>query len=178
MKELSFRATPQNKNATVALMITLLLSVLGFVAYGLVDRFRGIVGLVALMFLVTAILFYTKYISPVFFYDLILDGDGNSVFVVRRVVGRRQSTFCRIDLADIVSVEHENRDEYKKHKTQKGLLKYVYAPSLFPKEVYRITVRGRYEKAEIIIEATEEFAEAVREYSREAKILRLEADTE
>lgn len=178
MKELSVRATPQNKNAKIAFLITFLLSVLGFVAYSMVDRFRGIVGLVALMFLVTAILFYTKYISPVFFYDLSLDGDDNSVFVVRRAIGRRQSTFCRVDLADIVSVEHESREEYKRHKTPAGLLKYVYAPSLFPKEVYRITVRGRYEKAEIIIEASEEFAEAIREYSKEARVLRTEADEE
>lgn len=178
MKELSLHATPKNKNAKIAFLITFLLSVLGFVAYSMVDRFRGIIGLVALMFLVTAILFYTKYISPVFFYDLTLDGADNSVFVVRRIVGKRQSTFCRVDLADIVSVEHESRAEYRSHKTPRGLLKYIYAPSLFPSEVYRITVRGRYEKAEIIIEATEEFAEAVREYSREAKILRTSLDEE
>ncbi len=178
MKELSIRATPQNSNAKIAFLIMFLLSVLGFVAYSMIDRFRGIVGLVALMFLVTAILFYTKYISPVFFYDLTLDGEDNSVFVVRRVVGKRQSTFCRIDLADIVSVEREKREEYKRHKTPSGLLKYVYAPSLFPKEVYRVTVKGRYEKAEIIIEASEEFADAIKEYSKEARVLRSEADSE
>ena len=178
MKELSVRAIPQNKNAKVAFLISFLLSALGFVTYGIVDRYKGIVGLVALMLLVTAILFYTKYISPVFFYDLTLDGDDNSVFVVRRVVGKRQSTFCRVDLADVVSVEHEEREEYKRHKTPAGLLKYVYAPSLFPKEIYRITVKGRYEKAEIIIEASEEFAEAIKEFASEARTLRAELDSE
>lgn len=178
MKELSVRAVPQNKNAKLAMLISFLLSALSFVAYGMVDRFRGIVGLVALSFLVTAILFYTKYISPVFFYDLTLDGDDNSTFVVRRVVGRRQSTFCRVDLADIVSIERENREEYKRHKTPRGLSKYVYAPSLFPKAVYRITVKGKYEKAEIIIEASEDFVDSVKEYVREARILRLESDSE
>ena len=178
MKELSVRAIPQNKNAKIALLISFLLSVLGFVTYGIVDRYRGIVGLVALMFLVTAILFYTKYISPIFFYDLTLDGADNSLFVVRRIVGKRQSTFCRVDLADVVSVQREVREEYKRHKTPAGLLKYVYAPSLFPKEICRITVKGRYEKAEIIIEATEEFIEAIKEFSCEARALRAEADTE
>ena len=178
MKDISVRATPQNKNAKVAFLITFLLSALGFVAYSMIDSYRGIVGLVALMFLVTAILFYTKYISPVFFYDLTLDGADNSVFVVRRVVGRRQSTFCRVALADIVSVEHESREEYKRHKTPTGLVKYVYAPSLFPKEVYRITVKGRYDKAEIVIEASQEFTDAIKEYAKEARLLRADADSE
>ena len=178
MKELSYRATPRNKNAIIAFLISFLLSALGFVAYSLVDRYRGIVGLVAMMLLVTAILFYTKYISPVFFYDLYLDGSDNSVFIVRRVVGRRQSTFCRVSLSDVVSVTKESRAEYKAHKTPTGFLKYIYAPTLFPKEVYRLTVRGRYEKAEVVIEATEEFAEAIKEYANEARILRAEDDEE
>ena len=178
MKELSFRATPQNKNAKIAFLISFLISVLGFVAYSMVDRYRGLVGLAALMFLVTAILFYTKYISPVFFYDLTLDGADNSVFVVRRIVGKRQSTFCRVNLADIVSVEHESREQYKKHKTPAGLLRYIYAPTLFPSEVYRITVKGRYEKAEIVVEATEEFIENLREFSAEARVLRANDEEE
>ena len=133
MKELSLRAVPKNKNAKIAFLLCFLVAVLGFVAYSMVDRYRGLVGLAALMFLVTAILFYTKYISPVFFYDLILDGSDNSVFVVRRIVGKRQSTFCRVSLADIVSVERESREQYKKHKTPTGLLRYIYAPTLFPR---------------------------------------------
>ena len=178
MKEISFRAIPKNKNAKIAFLISFLISVLGFVTYSMVDRYRGLIGLAALMFLVTAILFYTKYISPVFYYDLILDGSDNSVFVVRRVVGKRQSTFCRVSLADITSVERESREQYKKHKTPAGLLRYIYAPTLFPAEIYRITVKGRYEKAEIVIEATEEFIDNLKEFSAEARTLRANDDEE
>ena len=168
MKEITVRPKPQNSNAKIAFLITLFISFAVFGVYLAIDRFRGVVGMFALLSLVTAILFYTKYISPVFCYDLTFDSEDNPIFIVRQITGKRQSTLCRIDIADIKSIKKEKRAEMRAHKTPAGYRKYVYAPTLFPPEVYRITVIGRYEKSEILIECTEEFAQYLLSCASEA----------
>ena len=177
IKEISARPTPQNKNAKIGFLIFLLLSAVAFVTYYFIDRYKGVVGLVGLMALTTGILIYTKYISVQFYYDVVIDSGNNPMFVVRQLIGRRVTTLCRIDLADIIDVKHEGKNERRAHKTARGVRQYVYAPTLFPKETYRLTVKSRYENAEIIIEGTGEFASLLSEYSKEAREL-LSADGE
>lgn len=159
IKEMTVRPKPQNNNAKIAFLITLFVSFVGFGVYFAMERFRGFVGMFALFTLVTAILFYTKYIVPSFCYDLTTDSEDTPIFVVRQRTGKRETTLCRIDLASIKSIKREDKAERRSHKTPKDFRKYVYSPTLFPPAVYRITVIGRYEKAEIIIECTAEFAD-------------------
>lgn len=169
MKEITVRLKPQNNNAKIAFGIALGISFVGFMVYFAMERYRGFVGVFALFMLVCAILLYTKYISPVFCYDLTFDSEQSPIFVVRQIIGKRQTTLSRIDLMDIASVEYENRSQMRQHKTPKEYRRYVYSPTLFPSEVYRITVSGRYEKAEIVIECTKEFADYIRDASLEAR---------
>ena len=177
IREISVHPVPQNKNAERAFLIAILLSAVGFVAYFSMDKYKGIVGTVALMILTTAILFYTKYISPEFYYDISVDSDGVPMFLVRQVIGKRQTTLCRVELADITSIVEQTAKERKAHKAGADFKSYVYTPTLMPKSTYLITVNSRYEKAELRIEATEDFASLLREYSGEARLMR-EADTE
>lgn len=176
INELSVRPKPRNNYAKIAFLVAILISAIGFVTYFIMDRYRGIVGMFAFMMLVTAILFYTKYISPMFCYDITFDSENIPLFVVRQIIGKRQTTLCRFDLADIISVKYENKEQRRAHKTPKGVRKYVYAPTMFPPDVYRLTVKSRYENAEIIIEGTEELAELLRKYSNEARTLRVEEE--
>lgn len=176
MKEFSVRPKPRNNNAKIAFLVAILVSLASFVVYYFMEKYKGFVGLFGILTLATAILFYTKYISPVFSYDIVLDESGLPLFVVRKIVGKRVSTLCRIDMCDISSITHQTRAEMKSHVTPKGFLKYFYNPTLCPPDVYRITVSGRYEKAEIVIEASDEFAKMLLDYSEEAK--NLAADSE
>ncbi len=171
IREFSTHPKPVNKNAQVAFLITILISAFGFVTYFLIEKYKGIVGVASLMVLTTAILFYTKYISPEFYYDITVDSEGTPLFVVRQVIGKRQTTLCRINLADIVSVTRQSSAQKRAHKTPSGYRAYVYTPTFMPPETYLITVASRYEKAEIRIEGTDEFAEVLREYSGEARAL-------
>ena len=171
INELSVRPKPRNNNAKIAFLIAILVSGAGFVTYFVMDKYRSIVGMFAFMMLVTAILFYTKYISPVFCYDLTNDSEDNPLFVVRQIIGKRATTLCRLDLANIISVEYETKAQRKLHKTPTGTRKYVYAPTMFPPDIYRITAQSRYESSEIIIECSEEFAQLLRKYSEEARLL-------
>ena len=177
IQEFSVHPKPTNKNAKIAFLIAILISAVGFVTYFIMEKYKGIVGTAALLTLTTAILFYTKYISPEFYYDITFDTEGTPVFVVRQIIGKRQSTLCRIDLADIVSIKKQTSQERKAHKTAQGYRAYVYTPTLMPSLTYLITVSSRYEKAEIRIEGTDEFANLLIEYSKDARLIR-ESDAE
>ncbi len=176
IKEFSVRPKPKNNNARIAFLITVLLSAAGFVTYFFMDRYKGVVGMAALLLLVTALLFYTKYISPVFSYDITFDSANTPVFVVRQIVGKRITTLCRLDLADITEICKEGKKERKAHKAEKGVKRYIYAPTLFPPEVFRLSVKSMYERAEVIIECSDEFAALISEYSTEARLT--DRDTE
>ena len=169
IKELTVSPKPQNKKAKIAFLITLFVSFVGFAVYFSIERFRGIVGMFALFSLVTAILFYTKYIAPKFYYDITVDSENAPIFVVRQLTGKRQTTLSRIDLFNIREISKEEREVTRSHKTPAGFRRYVYAPTLSPSLVYRITVVGRYERAEIIIECSDEFADYLRLAVAEAK---------
>ena len=171
IKEFSVHPKPSNKNAKIAFIVTFLISALGVAFYIMLDRYKGIVGLFAILMLTTSILIYTKFIAVELYYDITFDSEETPIFVVRQITGKRQTTLCRIALGDINSITHETKEEHKRHKTPSGVRKYVYAPTLFPKETYRISAKNRYESYELIIECSNEFAELITDYSKEAKLL-------
>ena len=174
INESTVRPKPQNNNAKIAFLVTMLLFLLSTVGYILADKYKGIIGLVAICFLTTSILFYTKYIAPVFSYDIMLDSEGIPLFVVRQVVGKRQATLARIEIADIRDARIETREERKNHKTPGGVLKYNYGPTLNPPMACRIFLKSRYENAEIIIEASEEYKDMLLSYAKIAREMRTE----
>lgn len=176
ISEFSVHAKPKNNNAVIAFVSLLIVSALGFAIYFVLERYKGVVGVFALMILTVAILVYTKFIAPAFYYDVAIDSSGTPMFVVRQIIGKRQTTLCRLDLADIVSIEYETKKDRREHKTTRGVRKYIYAPTMFPKEIYRITAKNRYETAEIIVEGTEVFLETMRQYVKEARLMRADGE--
>lgn len=170
IRELSLHPMQANKKARVLFLIAILISALGFVTCFVLDKYKDVIATASVMMLATAILFYVKYISPEFYYDIAFDSEGVPVFVVRRIIGKRQTILSRIGLADIVSVVKQSSAEKKTHKTLAGYKTYSYTPTLMPKATYLITVEALYDSAEIRIEGTDEFAELLREYSIEARL--------
>ena len=86
-RSFSARPKPSNNNAKIAFGVALGIAAVGFLFYFLMERYRGIVGMAALFVLVTALLIYTKFISPSFAYDVIDDGSDVPLFVVRQIIG-------------------------------------------------------------------------------------------
>ena len=171
INEFSVRVKSSNNNARVACFTLLGVSVLVFCAYFISPSYKGLIGLLGIALITAAVLIYTKYVSCEYYYDITKDYDSAPVFVVRQITGKRQSTLCRIGLSDIISAKMESAKERAGHKTPTGYRKYVYLPTLMPKESCRLTVSNRYEKAEIIIEASEEFKNLLLSYSVEAREL-------
>ena len=169
MQEFSVKLTPSNNKARIAFIALLTGSFLLFVISTLLPLYRGLVSLGGMVCLVAALTLYTKYISPVYYYDFTDDGYGTRLFVVRQMTGKRQSTLCRISFGEIKNVERETPQIRRSHKTPSGYRKYSYLPTLDPELSYRLTIENSYEKAEILIEVTDELAAEIEKYSKMAK---------
>lgn len=169
IREFSVKPKPSNNKARALFIILMLLAFLLILISTLIDSYKGIVSLLGVISLSLALVIYTKYISPAYYYDITFDSGGLAVFVVRQLVGKRFTTLCRIALSDIVRVEKESAKERREHKTPMGVVKYSYLPTLDPAESHRITTSSKYEKAEILIEASDEFAGLIRSYSLEER---------
>ena len=63
----------------------------------------------------------------------------------------------------------ESAEQRKARKTPIGYRKYVYFPTLGPAQSCRLTVLSVYEKSEVFIECSKEFADMLREYAEIAK---------
>ncbi|MBQ7325875.1 MAG: hypothetical protein IJW93_00155 [Clostridia bacterium] len=169
IREFSVKPKPSNNKARAAFIISMMLSFALILLSTLIESYKGIIGLGGVAFLTIAMVFYTKYISPIWFYDITFDSDGTPVFVVRQQIGKRQTTLCRIALCEIVKIDRENSHARREHKTPAGVIRYSYLPTLDPKDSYRITTSARHERAELLIECSEEFAGLLQGYSVEAR---------
>lgn len=168
ISELTLRPKATNKRAQYLIVAFLFGAAAFFVVYLAVEHYKGLIGLGTLAFITAAVFIYTKYIAPEYYYDILIAND-TPLFVIRQLTGKRYVTLCRIELRSIMKVERASAQERREHKTPDGFVKYVYTPSLGPDTVYIITSVSRYEKAEITIEANDEFAALLTSYAIEAR---------
>ena len=171
IKEFSIHAKPTNNSARNVFSICFFASFAVLAASTFLEHYRGVVGLVGLALLVAAITLYTKYMSSSYFYEIVFDSEGTPLFIVNQLVGKRMSTLCRIGLYEIVNIRCESAEEQKAHKTPAGVRKYSYVPTLFSDRVCRLYTVGKHERAEILIEVSDEIAAFLSDYAREAREL-------
>ena len=171
IKEFSIHAKPTNTKARLVFSVCFFASFAVLAASTFLVHYKGVVGLVGLALLVAAITLYTKYLSCSYYYEIVFDSEGTPLFVVNQLIGKRITTLCRIGLFEIVKIECENADEKKNHKTPSGVKKYSYVPTLFAERICRIYTVGKYERAEIVIEVSDEIAAFLSDYAREAREL-------
>ena len=165
ISEFSVRPKPQNKRAYYYFWAALVAALVIFIVYLIANRYRGLIGLGTIACITIAVFIYTKYIAANYIYDITFDSSSHAVFVVRQQTGKKDTTLTCISLSGITSVTRLSAEERKKHTTPSGMLKYVYTPTISPESVLLITYHSRYEKAEIYIEATDEFATLLESYS-------------
>ena len=169
IREFSVKPKPSNNKARAAFIISMALSFALICISTFIPLYKGLVSLGGVGLLSVAIVLYTRFIAPVYFYDIFIDSNGVPLFIVRQQVGKKYTTLCRISLHEIVKIEKQTRDQLRQHKTGNEMKKYSYLPTLDPDQVYRITTSGRYEGAEILIESSDEFANMLLSYSTEAR---------
>ena len=167
ISDFSVRVLPKNKNATVIFLLLLSFSMILFLYSSTLESYKGIVGLVSLAFIVGAVYVFTRHVIAEYYYDLI--GGDEPMLVVRQAFGKRSTTMCRVSLADIERVEACRLDGAEVHKTPEGYRKYKYTLTVGDTDGVRIYVSSPFEKSEIVLEASAEFANVLCEYSKEAK---------
>lgn len=171
IREFSVKSKATNNKARALFIGFMLLSFLLVMLSVVVSQYRGAVSLGGVAALSVALLLYSKYIAPIYYYDLTVDSDGLPLLIVRQQIGKRYSTLCRVALTEIRRIDKEDRKQRREHKTPNGMKKYSYMPTLDPFNSYRITISNRYEDAEILIEISDEMADLLNSYVLEAKSL-------
>lgn len=169
IREFSVKPKPTNNKARAAFIASTVCSFALITVSTLIPLYKGLVSLAGVGLISIALVLYTKYIAPFYFYDILFDNEGVPLLVIRQQTGKRYTTLCRIPLHEIVRIDKQSRQQRRDHKTPYGMKKYSYLPTLDPDEVYRITTSGRYERAEILIESSEGFADLLITYSSEAR---------
>ena len=172
IKDFSAHPKPQNNNSKKVMWVFYALGAVAAVVSVMLETHRGVAGLAALALISSGILMFTKYVSVAFYYDVIAEGLETPMFVVRQRVGKRDVTLCRIDLADIVSITRESAAERKAHVKEQGVAYYVYGPTLNPPVSYRMRVVNARERAELILEGTDELFARITDLAAEARALR------
>ena len=176
IKELSVHVKPKGNKGKLLFTALMLVAATVVLVSMFIERYKGVVGLVGMIAIVIATWIYTRYIAVEYYYDVTFDSSGEPIFIVRQIIGKRQSTLSRISLADIVDVTLQDAAERKAHKTPRDTRRYVYVPTVFSERVCRITTKNRYEKAEVLIEVSDEFASLLRSYAEEARAMRAAED--
>ena len=168
IREFSVRATPSNNNARIIMSLFLAFAAVTAVVSMLVDYLSGLISILTVALISGAVVIYTRYVACEYYYDLTTDHAGDQIFVVRQVTGKRETTLARVSLSEICKVECENSATAKSHRTPAGFKKYFYTPTLMPDTICRLTVVGRYESSEIVIECSDEYADVLSNLSKEA----------
>ena len=169
IREFSVKAKSSNGKARTAFIVCMLFAFGLVMISAIIDTYKGLASMAAVGFLSFAIVIYTKHLASTYFYDITFDSYGIPILVVRQQTGKRHSTLCRIALSEITKIEREDSKQRRAHKTPSDMKKYSYLPSLDPEISYRITTRGKYENAELLIEVSEEIANLLSSYSNEAR---------
>ncbi len=164
INEISVCAVPTNKRAVYVFSAFLGSSFIFFAVSMMLTNYKGVFATVAMAFIVGAIFIYTKYMAAKYYYDITEGNDGVPLFVVRQTVGKKSTTLCRIEVGTIKSVDRFSRSD-KREKPEPGTVRYRYLPTLMPDSYCCLKIVSPYERAEVIIEATEELAGIIREYS-------------
>ena len=117
-----------------------------------------------------------RYIFSSLAYDLLISSDGEPMFVVRQITGKRERTLSRFLLSDVAELSFETKKERKEYKMEAGFVKYSYTPTLSPERTLRIKIRNRYEKAIVRIECSDEFYTLLLDGVSEARKMKTEED--
>ncbi len=164
MKEIFCTAkakTNTGKNVFLGLLGSSMLLVMAAI---MAPKFTGIIWTVAFSFVVATIYVYNRFVGSEYRYAITLDG-GVPSFTVLLQVGKTGKIQARLDLDSIAEVRSMSGKEYRAYKSDKGIIRYPYFPTMFPETVYFVAIRSEHENADIFIEASEEFAEALASYA-------------
>lgn len=172
ISDLTVHVKPQNKRAHALCLLLLALAAGGFITSFTVPLYRGMIQLFAAILIVAALTVYARYLGAKYSYEIFTDGGaGEPLFIVRQTTGKRVSILCRISLAGISEITPLSMKEAKARARASGVHRYLYTQTLFPPRVFYVKVRTRSERADLILEGSDEFFAYLEQAAHEAALL-------
>ena len=134
-----------------------------------VEKYSGVISLLAVVGLTAAVLIYQRYITADYAYVVTAGEEYAASLVINKRVGNRVSTMAYLPLYGITSIQKFTKEELKTHKTPKTTKKYNYAPTYDPDSVYIVFAKTNEASFEIVLECVGDVASRLLEYSAYAK---------
>ena len=182
MNEMIVRPKAQNEKGKRVFLLTLIGCAVTFVASLMLPSYSGIVQLLSLILLCISLYFYNRYVGSTYTYEIASDEMGGALFIVRQEVGKRSSTHCRMSVRNLRSAKRLSQEELREYKRRRNRMKrhtlptaeeredslyapsadvgvYFYGPTFLPESVCLLSFRGRFERADVFIECTDELCE-------------------
>lgn len=156
--ELYLGVRSKNKVAKYAMLGCLGSSLIFYVAAMFASHYRGLIWMGTFICVIATVYLYNRYVGTEYCYSIHNYEDGGSVFVIAMKNGKTVRTMARLDLFAIKEVVKVSGKEYRAHKTEKGIFKYSYFPTMCPSELYYVKVRSHNEKADVFVQINEEIA--------------------
>ena len=179
MNEIIIKPKPQNEKGKRVFLIALIACAVTFILSLIVPKFAGIVQLVSLILLCISLYFYNRYVGTSYTYELMSEENGGALFIVRQEVGKRSTTHCRMSLGNLRAAKRLSQEELREYKRRRNRMKrhtlptaeereeflyapsadvgvYYYGPTFLPESLCLLSFRGRFERADIFIECSDE----------------------
>ena len=158
--ELFLGVRSKNNIAKYVMLGLLGSSIIFSVAAIIATSYTGLIWMVAFAFVTATIYVYNRYVGTEYCYS-INDYGSSTTFEVCMRNGKTSRTMARLDLYAIRDVKKLSGKEYRAYKREKGVFKYAYFPTMFPNEVYLVSVRSEHESADVFVEINDELAKAL-----------------
>ena len=107
IREFSVKTKSSNNKARALFVFCISTSFALVMLSSLLSQYKGVVSLFGVMMFSVGLVMYTKYVAPIYFYDIFIDSDGIPLFVVRQQIGKKYSTLCRIGLNEIIKIDRQ-----------------------------------------------------------------------
>ena len=175
MNEIIIKPKPQNEKGKRVFLIALIACAVTFILSLILPKFAGIVQLVSLILLCISLYFYNRYVGTSYTYELMSEENGGALFIVRQEVGKRSTTHCRMSLANLRAARRMTKEELRAYKRRSSKSAsadaetateiptpepnvgvYYYGPTFLPESLCLLSFRGRFERADIFIECSDE----------------------
>ena len=156
--ELSIGVRSKNKVAKYVMLGCLGSSLIFYIAGMLATHYRGLIWMGTFICVIATVYFYNRYVGTEYCYSIHNYEDGGAIFVVAMKNGKTVRTMARLDLFAIKEVVKLSGKEYRAHRSERGVLKYSYFPTMCPSDLYLVKVRSHSEKADVFVEINEQIA--------------------
>ena len=167
--EFSYRPKPNKKKVFPLLFTLMALSGVLFILSSTLQRYRGVIGLAALIGISVCMYLYLKYLSSELIYSVMVDSNNEAVFLVNKVIGKRSSLMFSAYLHDVVCIQKFAKNGENKYTYDKKFRKFNFTVTYGASEFYSVRVKSRECSLDVFLECTPEVAARLDSYARIAK---------